>query len=75
MHHPPGMLMAVARLDEVVKNLTLSDHLFGSPCLLFREETFKKFPKGPTAGREGIGFLKPADNSKKEMKDLDDQIG
>ncbi|MCX5907779.1 MAG: TRAP transporter substrate-binding protein [Deltaproteobacteria bacterium] len=68
---PPGMLM-LSRLDEVVKNLTLSDHLFGAHVFFFREETFKKFP----ADLQKIvvdSVLEACRQQQNEMKDLDEK--
>ncbi len=68
---PPAMLM-LSRLDEVVKNLTLSDHLFGTHVFFFREENFKKFPNDlQKVIRESI--LEACRQQQKEMQDLDDK--
>lgn len=68
---PPGMAM-LSRLDEVIKNVTLSDHLFGTHVFFFREDTLNKFP----ADLQKIvvdSVLEACREEQNAMKNLDEQ--
>jgi TRAP-type transport system periplasmic protein len=68
---PPGMVTS-GRFYEVINNITLSDHLFGTHVYWFREQSFKKLP----SDLQKIvidSMLEACSQEQKELKDYDEK--
>jgi tripartite ATP-independent transporter DctP family solute receptor len=68
----PAGILAAGRFNEVINNITLSDHLFGTHVFWFRENTLKKMP--PDLQKIVVDAVHEACNQQqKEMKDYDEK--